>query len=170
MRFLSKTLIATTCCALLLTSIAFAADPGDYGPEAETDFETKRDAFSSGFEWGVEYSSDPNNRDNAYNQGYEDGYKEGYNYGAEDNYDETHDSIYQEGYEEGYRAGLSDDPSAPDNDIIDRSEVAGTSSYPQQTEKKSWINSDNVDLLVFPLVGVIALFLWILDKLIQKRR
>lgn len=78
-------------------------------------------------------------------------------------------AAYQEGYEEGYRAGLSDDPSAPDNDIIDRSEVAGTSSYPQKTEKKSWINSDNVGLLAFPLVGVIALFLWLLDKLIQKK-
>ncbi len=31
---------------------------GDYGPEAETDFETKRDAYKSGFEYGLEYSYD----------------------------------------------------------------------------------------------------------------
>ena len=134
---------------MILTSAAFALYPSDYGPEAENDFETKRDAYSGGFEWGVEYSSDPSNSDSAYNQGYEEGYKEGYNYGTEDGHDETYDSAY---------------------DIIDRSEVAGTSSYPQKTEKKSWIYSDNVGLLVFPLVGVIALFLWLLDKLIQKRR
>ena len=142
MKYLTKRIICAASCLLILTSAAFALYPSDYGPEAENDFETKRDAYSGGFEWGVEYSSDPSNSDSAYNQG----------------------------YEEGYRAGLSADPSAPDNDIIDRSEVAGTSSYPQKTEKKSWIYSDNVGLLVFPLVGVIALFLWLLDKLIQKRR
>lgn len=170
MKYLTKRIVSAASCLLILTSAAFALYPSDYGPEAENDFETKRDAYSGGFEWGVEYSSDPSNSDSAYNQGYEEGYKEGYNYGTEDGHDETYDSAYQEGYEEGYRAGLSADPSAPDNDIIDRSEVAGTSSYPQKTEKKSWINSDNVDLKVFPLVGVIALFLCLLDKLIQKRR
>ena len=132
MKYLTKRIVCAASCLLILTSAAFALYPSDYGPEAENDFETKRDAYSGGFEWGVEYSS--------------------------------------EGYEEGYRAGLFDEPSAPDNDIIERSEVAVTSSYPQKTEKQSWIYSDNVGLLVFPLVGVIALFLWLLDKLIQKRR
>ena len=74
MKYLTKRIVSAASCLLLLTSAAFATDPGDYGPEAETDFETKQDAYSSGFEWGVEYSSDPSNRDNAYNQGYEEGW------------------------------------------------------------------------------------------------
>lgn len=56
----------------------------DYGPEAEEDFESKRDAWSSGFDWGVEYSRDETVDGNAYNDGYNAGYKEGYSWGSSD--------------------------------------------------------------------------------------
>lgn len=171
MKYLTKRIVSAAGCLLLLTSAAFATDPGDYGPEAETDFETKQDAYSSGFEWGVEYSSDPSNNDNAYNQGYEEGYKEGYNYGSEDGHDETYDSAYQKGYEEGYRAGLSDDPSAPDNDIIDRSEVSSTPHIQEYTKeqntKKSVSKASHIELYV---VGGIVLLGLLLGFMSNRRK
>lgn len=101
----------------------------DYGPEAEEDFESKRDAWSSGFDWGVEYSRDETVDGNAYNDGYNAGYKEGYSWGSSD--DDS--SSYDEGYSDGYRDGFSSDRSSPDNDIIDRSEVHGSGIRESET-------------------------------------
>lgn len=88
---MNKKLIAALCCSALLVPVAGAEDYiskdapfyealtqaaeqseqiaiGDYGPEAETDFETKRDAYLSGFESGVEYSYDSDVSDTPYSQ------------------------------------------------------------------------------------------------------
>ena len=93
-------------------SVPYEGDPGDYGPEAEWEFETKRDAHHSGFEWGVEYSHDSNNPDSAFSEGYAEGYEQG----AQDNYDSAYedgrnavfDETYDYAYDEGYNQGYSD--------------------------------------------------------------
>lgn len=115
---MNKKLIAALCCAALLVPVAGAEDYiskdapfyealmqaaeqseqialGDYGPEAETDFETKRDAYLSGFESGVEYSYDSDVVDTPYSKGYNEGYEQG----LSDNQGEG----YDEGYEQGYK-------------------------------------------------------------------
>lgn len=142
---------------------------GDYGPEAEEDFESKREAYMYGFSAALEYARDEDIDGNAYHAGYDVGYEDGYRYGTEDNYDETHDSAYQEGYEDGYRDGLCDDPSAPNNDLIDRSEVAGTSSYPQKEEKKSFINTQYIELYVAGFIVAIVLLKLLFGFIADKR-
>ena len=121
-------LIAALCCAALLVPVAGAEDYiskdapfyealmqaaeqseqiaiGDYGPEAETDFETKRDAYLSGFESGVEYSYDSDVVDTPYSKGYNEGYERG----LSDNQGEG----YDEGYEQGYKDGYSERTTTP---------------------------------------------------------
>lgn len=86
--------------------------PGDYGPEAEDDFDTKRDAFASGFEAGIEYSSDSDVRGSAYNTGFSDGYQQGLNEGRELGWDDGYDDGYASGRDDGkqdyYSAGYED--------------------------------------------------------------
>lgn len=95
-----------------VASVSYENEPGDYGPEAETDFETKRDAFYSGFEWGVEYSHDDDIAGSAYNDGYDEGYKQGYSDGNEDGYEEginkVSDENYNDGFDDGYNQGSSE--------------------------------------------------------------
>ena len=76
----------------------YEGERGDYGPEAEWEFETKRDAHISGFESGVEYSRDSSNPDSAYS----DGYNEGYDQGETDGYEIGYADGKEAGYEEGY--------------------------------------------------------------------
>ena len=91
----------------------------DYGPEAETDFDSKREAWASGFESGIDYSFDKRDTDSAYSVGYADGYEQGLAEGRDSGYDEG----YQDSYNEGYRDGYDATDSGPNNDIIDRSEI-----------------------------------------------
>lgn len=76
---------------------------------------------------------------------YNDAYADGYHQAETDLYAELNSAIkaylsiedsdtqsYEEGYEDGYRAGLSADPSAPDNDIIDRSELGGAATRDEE--------------------------------------
>lgn len=93
-------------------SVPYADSPGDYGPEAETEFETKRDAHHSGFEWGVEYSFDDENPNSAYSNGYNDGYKQGYSEGENDGQDAASDAAYDYGYDSGYNDGYDDGRAA----------------------------------------------------------
>lgn len=48
----------------------------DYGPEAETDFDSKREAWANGYASAIEYSSDSTYSSSAYSQGYDEGYDE----------------------------------------------------------------------------------------------
>lgn len=96
-----------------------AEDEYDYGPEAETDFDSKREAWASGFESGIDYSFDKRDTDSAYSVGYADGYEQGLAEGRDSGYDEG----YQDSYNEGYRDGYDATDSGPNNDIIDRSEI-----------------------------------------------
>ena len=152
---MKKIFIATLCFVTLLTSFASALnDPSDYGPEAETDFESKQDAYMSGFEAGVEYSLEQSNDGNAYNQGYEEGYRDGYN--AND--------------------------SAPDNDIIDRSEIHSSESSSaadpingkietqKEAAKKQWYpgEADNIALYIIGAVGIVSLVVFVLAALRGK--
>ena len=132
----------------------------DYGPEAETDFDSKREAWASGFESGIDYSFDSHDANSAYSSGYADGYEQGLAEGRESGSDEGR----QDGYDEGYRDGYAASDSAPDNDIIDRSEIH-TSGESQpinekiETKKKFTLPEWKIgetDAVVFPFVCVIA--------------
>ena len=170
---MNKKLIAALCCAALLVPVASAEDYiskdapfyealmqaaeqseqlalGDYGPEAETDFETKRDAYLSGFESGVEYSRDSDDADTSYSNGYD------------------------KGYEDGYREGYDASDTAPDNDIIDRSEVHTTVHDPDlsapepEPKKQTKISiTDHIELLVFGTLGIVVLLALIVSR--QRR-
>lgn len=174
---MNKKLIAALCCAALLVPVAGAEDYiskdapfyealtqaaeqseqiaiGDYGPEAETDFETKRDAYLSGFESGVEYSYDSDVVDTPYSKGYNEGYEQG----------------YKDGYSEGYDAS----DTAPDNDIIDRSEVHTTVHDPDlsapepEPKKQTKISiTDHIELLMFGALGIVVLLALIVSR--QRR-
>lgn len=85
--------------------VSYDNPDGDYGYEAETDFETKRDAYYSGFEWGVEYSHYADIPDSAYNEGYDEGYKQGFSDGESGGYDRGKEKGYDQGYEIGYDEG-----------------------------------------------------------------
>ena len=94
-------------------SVPYEGDPGDYGPEAEWEFETKRDAHYSGFEWGVEYSHNRDNPDSAFSEGYNEGYEQGYSEGETVGYEDGREYGYQEGtessdesYDQGYNDGI----------------------------------------------------------------
>lgn len=170
---MNKKLIAALCCAALLVPVASAEDYiskdapfyealmqaaeqseqlalGDYGPEAETDFETKRDAYLSGFESGVEYSRDSDDADTSYSNGYD------------------------KGYEDGYREGYAASDTAPDNDIIDRSEVHTAVHDPDlsapepEPKKQTKISiTDHIELLVFGTLGIVVLLALIVSR--QRR-
>lgn len=170
---MNKKLIAALCCAALLVPVASAEDYiskdapfyealmqaaeqseqlalGDYGPEAETDFETKRDAYLSGFESGVEYSRDSDDADTSYSNGYD------------------------KGYEDGYREGYAASDTAPDSDIIDRSEVHTTVHDPDlsapepEPKKQTKISiTDHIELLVFGTLGIVVLLALIVSR--QRR-
>lgn len=137
-----------------------AEDEYDYGPEAETDFDSKREAWASGFESGIDYSFDSHDADSAYSSGYADGYEQGLAEGRDSGYDEG----YQDSYNEGYRDGYDATDSGPNNDIIDRSEIH-TSSKTQpingKIEAKKKITLPEWKLgetegVVFPFVCLIA--------------
>ena len=104
----------------------------DYGPEAETDFDSKREAWANGYASAIEYSSDSAYSSSAYSKGYDEGYEQGLAEGRESGSDEGR----QDGYDEGYRDGYAASDSAPDNDIIDRSEIH-TSGESQPINGKS---------------------------------
>lgn len=170
---MNKKLIAALCCAALLVPVASAEDYiskdapfyealmqaaeqseqlalGDYGPEAETDFETKRDAYLSGFESGVEYSRDSDDADTSYSNGYD------------------------KGYEDGYREGYAASDTAPDSDIIDRSEVHTAVHDPDlsapepEPKKQTKISiTDHIELLVFGTLGIVVLLALIVSR--QRR-
>lgn len=170
---MNKKLIAALCCAALLVPVASAEDYiskdapfyealmqaaeqseqlalGDYGPEAETDFETKRDAYLSGFESGVEYSRDSDDADTSYSNGYD------------------------KGYEDGYREGYAASDTAPDSDIIDRSEVHTTVHDPDlsapepEPKKQTKISiTDHIELLMFGTLGIVVLLALIVSR--QRR-
>lgn len=170
---MNKKLIAALCCAALLVPVASAEDYiskdapfyealmqaaeqseqlalGDYGPEAETDFETKRDAYLSGFESGVEYSRDSDDADTSYSNGYD------------------------KGYEDGYREGYAASDTAPDSDIIDRSEVHTAVHDPDlsapepQPKKQTKISiTDHIELLMFGALGIVVLLALIVSR--QRR-
>lgn len=170
---MNKKLIAALCCAALLVPVASAEDYiskdapfyealmqaaeqseqlalGDYGPEAETDFENKRDAYLSGFESGVEYSRDSDDADTSYSNGYD------------------------KGYEDGYREGYAASDTAPDSDIIDRSEVHTTVHDPDlsapepEPKKQTKISiTDHIELLVFGTLGIVVLLALIVSR--QRR-
>lgn len=170
---MNKKLIAALCCAALLVPVASAEDYiskdapfyealmqaaeqseqlalGDYGPEAETDFETKRDAYLSGFESGVEYSRDSDDADTSYSNGYD------------------------KGYEDGYREGYAASDTAPDSDIIDRSEVHTAVHDPDlsapepEPKKQTKISiTDHIELLVFGALGIVVLLALIVSR--QRR-
>lgn len=132
----------------------------DYGPEAETDFDSKREAWANGYASAIEYSSDSTYSSSAYSEGYDEGYEQGLAEGRESGSDEGR----QDGYDEGYRDGYAASDSAPDNDIIDRSEIH-TSGESQpingkiETKKKFTLPEWKIgetDAVVFPLVCVIA--------------
>lgn len=137
-----------------------AEDEYDYGPEAETDFDSKREAWASGFESGIDYSFDKRDTDSAYSVGYADGYEQGLAEGRDSGYDEG----YQDSYSEGYRDGYDATDSGPNNDIIDRSEIH-TSSKTQpingkiETKKKITLPEwklGETEGVVFPFVCLIA--------------
>lgn len=115
-----------------VASVSYENEPGDYGPEAETDFETKRDAFYSGFEWGVEYSHDDDIAGSAYNDGYEDGYNQGYSDGETVGYDNAHQKGYDEGYDSGYNEGFSENSK-------DSERKGYNAGYAEATTKYQWI-------------------------------
>lgn len=170
---MNKKLIAALCCAALLVPVASAEDHiskdapfyealmqaaeqseqlalGDYGPEAETDFETKRDAYLSGFESGVEYSRDSDDSDTSYSNGYD------------------------KGYEDGYREGYAASDTAPDSDIIDRSEVHTAVHDPDlsapepEPKKQTKISiTDHIELLMFGTLGIVVLLALIVSR--QRR-
>ncbi|WP_417191048.1 hypothetical protein [Agathobaculum butyriciproducens] len=170
---MNKKLIAALCCAALLVPVASAEDYiskdapfyealmqaaeqseqlalGDYGPEAETDFETKRDAYLSGFESGVEYSRDSDDADTSYSNGYD------------------------KGYEDGYREGYAASDTAPDSDIIDRSEVHTAVHDPDlsapepEPKKQTKISiTDHIELLMFGTLGIVVLLALIVSR--QRR-
>lgn len=170
---MNKKLIAALCCAALLVPVASAEDYiskdapfyealmqaaeqseqlalGDYGPEAETDFETKRDAYLSGFESGVEYSRDSDDADTSYSNGYD------------------------KGYEDGYREGYTASDTAPDSDIIDRSEVHTAVHDPDlsapepEPKKQTKISiTDHIELLMFGTLGIVVLLALIVSR--QRR-
>ncbi len=73
---------------------ALSAEAADYGPDAETDFKTKRDAYESGFKHALEFSKATDIGGLAYSAGY----KEGLKAGEETGYDKG----LQEGYDEAY--------------------------------------------------------------------
>ena len=146
-----------------------AEDEYDYGPEAETDFDSKREAWASGFESGIDYSFDGDDVNSAYSSGYADGYEQGLAEGRDSGYDEG----YQDSYNEGYRDGYAATDSGPNNDIIDRSEIH-TSGKTQpingkiETKKKfempQWVK-DLGDKIVMPFicfVGGIAIVVFII--------
>lgn len=170
---MNKKLIAALCCAALLVPVASAEDYiskdapfyealmqaaeqseqlalGDYGPEAETDFETKRDAYLSGFESGVEYARDSDDADTSYSNGYD------------------------KGYEDGYREGYAASDTAPDSDIIDRSEVHTAVHDPDlsapepEPKKQTKISiTDHIELLMFGALGIVVLLALIVSR--QRR-
>lgn len=140
----------------------------DYGPDAEEDFDSKREAYESGFESGVEYSRSEDIEGNAYHEGYDAGYDEGSSFYDDDSYDEG----YENGYNRGYRDGYYADRSSPDNDIIDRSEIP--SSEPEHEEEvntnpqkqKHWeqqllgdYNIETISLYVLGMIAVLALLI-----------
>lgn len=130
-------------------SVPYEGDPGDYGPEAEWEFETKRDAHHSGFEWGVEYSHDRDNPDSAFSEGYDEGYEQGYSDSESTNYDDGHQAGYDEGYDYGYDVGYSQGSL----DTYDSAESKGFQRGIKETE--------NTYLVVLIVVGIIALCLLI---------
>ncbi len=56
---------------------ALAAEAADYGPDAETDFKTKQDAYESGFKHAFEFSKAKDIEGLAYSTGYKEGLKAG---------------------------------------------------------------------------------------------
>ncbi len=190
---MNKKLIAALCCAALLVPVAGAEDYiskdapfyealmqaaeqseqialGDYGPEAETDFETKRDAYLSGFESGVEYSYDSDVVDTPYSKGYNEGYERG----LSDNQGEGYDEGYEQGYKDGYSEGYDASDTAPDSDIIDRSEVHTAVHDPDlsapepEPKKQAKISiTDHIELLVFGALGIVVLLALIVSR--QRR-
>lgn len=124
-------------------SVAYEGGSGDYGPEAETDFETKRDAYNSGFEWGVEYSHDPHVSGSAYN----DGYTEGYQQGTQDSYDSAYEdgknAAFDDAYDKGYNQGYSD----AENDFKEQQEIE------QQAQNSNLFSVIIVSLIIGVLAG-----------------
>lgn len=140
-----------------VSSVYYENEPGDYGPEAETDFETKRDAFHSGFEWGVEYSHDDDIAGSAYNDGYDEGYKQGYSEGETIGSDNGHQNGYDEGYDSGYDEGYAQGES----DTYDSAEKEGYQRGIKETE--------NTYLIILAIVSIIAFILLISRIIIGKK-
>lgn len=176
---MKKIFLATLCCITLLTSFVSAInDPSDYGPEAETDFESKRDAWASGYNAAIEYSSDSLNDGNAYNEGYDEGYAQA----LKDSEGSSYDEGYSQGYEEGYRAGYGASDTAPDNDIIDRSEIHSSENTDisdpvngrietkeKETKKQTFPGeTENIALYVIGAVGIVALVIFIVAMITGK--
>ena len=139
--------IAAARAAVAASGEAELAD-NDYGPEAEEDFETKREAYTSGYEDGKE---------GGYDQAHDDGYNEGYDQGEEDGYNQAYDDGYNEGYEEGYDRGLAAGRSAPDNDIIDRSELAAPRTV-TNPDKKYDVEKNLYLICPAIIVGLLVIF------------
>lgn len=150
-----------------ITSDAEELSVSDYGPEAEDDFDSKREAYESGFESGVEYSRDEDIEGNAYHEGYHEGYDVGYDEGSSYYDDDSYDEGYENGYNRGYRDGYYADRSSPDNDIIDRSEipsselehekaVADTNSQKQKHWEKSLFEGYHIETMSIYALGIIA--------------
>lgn len=140
-----------------VSSVSYENEPGDYGPDAETDFETKRDAHISGFESGVEYSHNRDNPDSAYNKGYDEGYNQGRSEGESFGYDDGHQAGYDEGYDYGYDEGYAQGESA----TYDSAEKEGYQRGVKETE--------NTYLTILAIVCVIAFILLISRISIGKK-
>ena len=124
---------------ILTISDPYANERGDYGPEAESDFETKRDAHISGFESGIEYSLNSDNPDSAFSKGYDEGYKQGYSDGETAGYEDGRAYGYQEGsessdesYNQGYDIGYDDGTKHGESNGY-------TSGYYDAESKYQWI-------------------------------
>lgn len=141
----------------IVSSVSYENEPGDYGPDAETDFETKRDAHISGFESGVEYSHDRDNPDSAYNKGYDEGYNQGRSEGESFGYDDGHQAGYDEGYDYGYDEGYAQGESY----TYDSAEKEGYQRGIKETE--------NTYLIILSIISIIAFILLISRIIIGKK-
>ena len=101
----------------------------DYGPEAEEDFESKRDAWSSGFDWGVEYPETKLLMEMPTMMVIMQVIRKAIAGAVQ----MATAAVMTRGYSDGYREGFSSDRSSPDNDIIDRSEVHGSGIRESET-------------------------------------
>ena len=126
--------------------------------------------ISAVFESGVEYSYDSDVSDTPYSKGYNEGYERG----LSDNQGEGYDEGYEQGYKDGYSEGYAASDTAPDSDIIDRSEVHTAVHDPDlsapepELKKQTKISiTDHIELLVFGALGIVVLLALIVSR--QRR-